>query len=1103
MASPPMPHPQKRAWPFGSPQDRLIQAAGLFVLGWLPRLLDLGAFITWDELMWVYRSVHFSQALLSGDWTATFRTGHPGVMTTWLGALGIGAQRLLLGVPTPSEWGWLLQLPALDPRDAVALQRLAPLLVAAKIPLTLVTALAVVGCWVLARRLVGPRAALLGGVLMALDPFLLGLSRVLHLDGLLTSFMALGLLSLLVYLRHPAQRRWLLLSAIATGFAALTKTPALLLLPLGAALLLASRGRRARDLLLWGGVIVTTYIALWPAMWVAPLDTLSSVLNKALGYAAQAEETAHFFRGSIVADPGPLFYPLAFLFRISPIALLGLLASPLVWWRSRGERWVWGVLLTYVLLYGLAMALGAKKFDRYLLPIFPVVDILAALGWVYLGRLVIRSGGQMVRWSRSHLVTWSQGHQAKRLPDQATTRPSHQWALMGGAVLTLAQGLLILPCHPHYLAWYNPLLGGLRQAVRTLPVGWGEGLEEAATYLNGLPDAEGLTVASAGVPGMAPKFKGRTLPLTPASLVEADYVVVYISDRQGGPSPVDEFIVGTPPDYVVRLQGVEYAWVYPNESYRAPLKLLTSEAETGDALLFDAPSLLTKHYRGPFPYCVFRGEESEAEVISTLQRLARNGGRLWHIRFPLLPSPAAEMAHYQLASRGYRIREELFPLTTISLYQLPEGTDFAPAELRTGDGPFTFGGQLRLARYGLADPSIGWGQQLGVQLVWQAVAPLRADYTAFLHLVDGNGHLWGQVDLPLRDEVGEGTANWPVGAEETIRYLLDPWAGIPPGYYELVAGVYRSDTQERLSAEDGQGRPVGDAVTLTSVQVIPSPLQPRVEELAIPHPLRREISDAILLLGYGLWPSSAPPGASLHLDLFWRVEVPPEEDYELAVELGGRERKLALPNPFYPSSRWRAGEVLRGQFDIPVPADLANGEYPVRINLVRSDGSPLLAEPISLGRISVQRRRRSFEVPPIPYRLDLRLGDRIKLLGYDLPEPRVRPGEPLRLILYWQARGPTEVSYKVFTHLLGPDGQVVAQRDSPPQGGKAPTTGWLPGEVIADEYQIPVPSKLPPGPFQIEVGMYDPATGERLPMYDAEGNRLPGDRALLMSLEGE
>ena len=845
-------------------------------------------------------------------------------------------------------------------------------------------------------------------------------------------------------------------------------------------------------------------------MWVAPLDTLSGVLDKALGYAAQAEETAHFFRGAAVTDPGSLFYPLAFLFRASPLALLGLLFSPasaLLWRRRNGEeRWVWTILLAYALLYGLAIALGAKKFDRYLLPLFPPMDLLAAMGWACFGRVATWSIGHLVNWSPGQLVGFGD-YQTTRPSDQEITRPSDQWALIGVATLVLVQALLVFPCHPHYLAWYNPLLGGLHQAVRTLPVGWGEGLEEAADYLNAQPDAEKLTVASAGVPGMAPKFQGRTLPLTPASLIEAEYVVIYVSDRQGGPSPVDEFIAGTPPQHVVRLQGVEYAWVYSNESYRAPLEVLASEAGAGDALLIAAPSLLAKRYDGPSPSHVLGGEETEAEVASALQSLTAGQKRIWHVRFPEIPSPAAEIVHYQLASHAYLVREEVFPLATLSLYQLPEEVSFAPSELRAGDGPFTFGDQLRLVRYGLTDSSIGWGQKLGAQLVWQPVAPRDTDYTAFLHLVDESGHLWGQVDLPLYSERREGSAGWLVGAEESTRYLLTPWAGIPPGHYELLAGVYRSDTQRRLSVEDKQGRPMSgvalNAITLKQVQVISSPFQPTVEELAIPHPLRCEIGDSILLVGYGLSPALVQPGTSLHLDLFWRVEAPPGEDYQLSVEFGGKEKELAIPNPFYPSSQWQTGEVLRGQFDIPVPADLPHGEYPVRINLVRTDRRHLLAKPILLGRVRVEGRARTFEVPAVAHRLDLRLGDQIALLGYDLPDSRVKPGESLLLTLYWQAQGPTDVAYTVFTHLLEPEGRVVAQRDNPPQDGAAPTTGWLADEVVADEYQIPIPLELPPGPFQIEVGMYDPATGERLPMYDTRDNRLPGDRALLMSLGEE
>ena len=1124
--------PQWKAWLLSNRGDGIV--AGLFIVAWLPRLFSLGNFITWDELMWVHRTVHFSQALLSGDWAATLRTGHPGVVTTWLGALGIGVQRLLLGVPSSREWTWLLQLPVLDPRDAVALRRLAPLLVAAKVPLTLVTALAVVGCWALARRLVGLRTALLGGFLIALDPFFLAHSRVLHLDALLANFMALGLLSLLVYLRDPGQRGWLILSAFATGLAALNKTPAFSLLPMGIALLLAwdflpNRVNRIRAILLWGGVILGTYVAFWPAMWIAPLDTLRQVLAKTLGYAAQAEETADFFRGATVSDPGALFYPLAFLFRVSPITLLGLLGSPLLWWRrGRSERRTWTILWVYALLYGFVMALGAKKFDRYLLPLFLPANLLAAMGWSSIVSGLFQIGligwSRVMTWSSSHLVGWPRGLGDSWLDggvagcghgqtSKLLKRRSDWWAWMGGAALVLFQALLVLPYHPHYLAWYNPLLGGLRQAVRTLPVGWGEGLEKAAAYLNLQPDAETLTVACGGVPGIAPKFRGRTLPLTPASLIEADVVVVYVSDRQGGASPVDEYIGGTRPQHVVRLQGVEYAWIYLNESYRAPLQVLASEAEAGDALVIAGPSLVAKHYDGPLPSYVLRGEESEGEVASVLRRLTAGRERIWYIRFPSLAgwnnrlSPAADTAYYQLASQAYLVREEVFPIVILSLYHLPEEIDFMPTELRTGDDPITFGDQLRLVRSWLSDSSIGWGQELGVELVWQAITLPDADNTAFLHLVDPNDNLWGQVDLPLLNRRGEGTVDWSVGVEEPIRYLLTPWAGIPPGYYELLVGVYRSGTQHLLSVKDGQGWVMGDTVSLGQVQVVSSPLQPTMEQLSIPQPMLKEMDKSIMLLGYNLSPLSVQPGGSLRLDLFWRVEVTPTEDYELSVEFEGGERRFAIPNAYYPSSRWRAGEVLRGQFDIPVPAALSQGEYPVRINLARPESSCpagecyLLADPISLGPVQVVARARSFEVPTIPHPLNLQLADQITLLGYDLPDGRVKPGKPLPITLYWQAQGPIDVAYTVFTHLLGPEERVVAQKDNVPQDGAAPTTGWLPGEVIVDEYQIPVPSDFPPGPFQIEVGMYDPVAGERLPMYGAEGDRLPHDRVLLISLE--
>ena len=55
----------------------------------LPRVLGLADFYTVDEAYhWAARTRAFAQAVQAHDWAHTNQTGHPGVTTMWLGALG-------------------------------------------------------------------------------------------------------------------------------------------------------------------------------------------------------------------------------------------------------------------------------------------------------------------------------------------------------------------------------------------------------------------------------------------------------------------------------------------------------------------------------------------------------------------------------------------------------------------------------------------------------------------------------------------------------------------------------------------------------------------------------------------------------------------------------------------------------------------------------------------------------------------------------------------------------------------------------------------------------------------------------------------------------
>jgi hypothetical protein len=125
------------------------------------------------------------------------------------------------------------------------------------------------------------------------------------------------------------------------------------------------------------------------------------------------------------------------------------------------------------------------------------------------------------------------------------------------------------------------------------------------------------------------------------------------------------------------------------------------------------------------------------------------------------------------------------------------------------------------------------------------------------------------------------------------------------------------------------------------------------------------------------------------------------------------------------------------------------------------------------------------EPPPITHRLSARFtvdgADAIALLGYDLEPEAPLAGDTLHLTLYWQSLKPMTRPYTVFAHLVGPDDQLVGQQDNMPLHDTAPTTCWLPGEIIADPYDIPIGSQVAPGNYILETGFYFLETGERLP----------------------
>jgi hypothetical protein len=130
--------------------------------------------------------------------------------------------------------------------------------------------------------------------------------------------------------------------------------------------------------------------------------------------------------------------------------------------------------------------------------------------------------------------------------------------------------------------------------------------------------------------------------------------------------------------------------------------------------------------------------------------------------------------------------------------------------------------------------------------------------------------------------------------------------------------------------------------------------------------------------------------------------------------------------------------------------------------------------------------------PPIQYSQQAVLGQWIRFLGYDLRHPFYEPGGQVYLTLYWQALDRVDKDYTVFTHLLDSEGRLRAQKDNPPVNGLLPTSAWEVGEIIQDRYIIPLDPDLLPGEYQLEIGMYQLETGQRLPIVNDEGQVMDG-----------
>lgn len=939
----------------------------LFALSSGTRMVAIGRYITPDEPTWVYRSIEFREAIRQADWSGTLVAGHPGVTTAWLGAIGMSAQMIVFP-ESRADYDWLTHIAYLAPDNVEAFRRLAVLLTGGRFAVVAVNSLGIAVIYLLLKRLWGWQAAVAGGLLLAFDPFLAGLSGLLHVDGLSATFATLSLLATAVGLRKFGAGEygwramgWPAIAGVMGGLAVLTKSPMLLLIPFtGLAvlwLLVADRRVPARRrwvwaisfAFAWGISFLATVIILFPAIWAAPTvvwQTISGSANRHLDEALRQT----FFLREVAFVHGPLFYPVALLWRLSPVVWLGLLLAAA--YAIKGGRGFFRanrtksplLLALWAILFIVAITPAAKKFDRYILPAVPSLLILAALGWAALDL----SRSRLFRWVLSLAVIAQVGY----------------WFLFAG----------------YPLSAYNLLVGGPWTAVRVLPIGWGESISASGEYLSQTQaDVEARRAISGIAPSLAPFFSGETLVYGFDDPAAANYVVVTQGGRQLDPAEFEAQTRGLTLIHTERFGGLEQAWVY--------------------------------------------------------ERL----------------SPAVAENAVALAA------------------------------------PANFDNRIALIAYGQSVV----GETVEIDAEWRRLTALEDDERFILRIVisDEAGNIWASHETDLLNEVYFFPPDWTEDDSGIVRYLLELPPGIPPSTYSVSFTLIDNRTAGQLPVRVGDGAFQGVIYEAGDIHIVPPESIISTSRMQIPNAAGTTWFDGDLqLLGFGDIPAEALAGSRLPVELFWHApQSALPNDIMLSWQLmdaDGSGRVLAtMPLSRFDTGMWRLGESIHEKYLVSLPPDLPPGRYELVVCAHNGGETEYIAA--SLGLLKLNNIDRLYSLPedmPVPLNVEW---DPLVLSGMGPAELSGSPGETIDLTLYWEKRARYGDVYSVFVHIVDEDGNIVLQSDHWPGG--LPTDILDEGQIVVDRLQLRLPDELPPGRYDVRVGLYSAADGQRLPVGGGDG----------------
>jgi len=415
---------------------------------------------------------------------------------------------------------------------------------ASRLPVALMGFLTCILTFIIGYNLYGFAEALIAFLILATCTYHIAHSRVATLDVPLSMMYALTVYLFWLGLRR---RKYMLLSGIALGLAIGTKYPGVYLVPLMLLYLLLMPlvyGRQDERISLrkllknWLGALFIgfiTFIIIAPYYFLplgrggGPLLLLRSLIfnihHLSVGH-------LNFFMGSVTVSPPPWFFITYLMTRLEiPTIVLWIIGLGYALWR-RGEK-----DLIIILWFAVPLAffsLQKVKLLHYLPPIIPAIALLSGRAGAIL--LKLRFKGSVIAPVLVLLALMS-------------------WQLYAP-----------LQIHPYHLLYFNELVGGAKGAKSMFLIGWGEGLREAAQYVDNQPSEGKVAAWYSHIVSFY--CKRRAVLGFPRSLEEAKakgvkFIITYINQVQRLQGhPLIKYLSQLKPIKTITVKGVELAWIY-------------------------------------------------------------------------------------------------------------------------------------------------------------------------------------------------------------------------------------------------------------------------------------------------------------------------------------------------------------------------------------------------------------------------------------------------------------------------------------------------------------------------------------------------------------